>query len=309
MDILTYTLLNKKVNNINEQIKDLTNEITLYKHRVNLTIIFDELPEVFTLEFLSKYNTPFVNNSSLADMLAFYSSLNDTHAIINPMVILGNTYAIISQIIPNGDTGIDISVVTNTTFVLNALYEDNASGITDTVTPYINFVGSAGGSGGGSSESNEGKIDYIEITSGQADTHFILTMPKGALDTQESITFFNNSISQLNSTFSVNIPVYSNINSLSTIATYINSLNDTTYLQLKSAFWTQMFFTINVSALSVKGYYLGHTSPIYIYAEPDTSSVDYGYKISMMDPFSLEWTTVWLMGTTLNFNVFVNQLD
>lgn len=163
--------------------------------------------------------------------------------------------------------------------------------------------------GGGSSESNEGKIDYIEITSGPADTNFILTMPKGALDTQESITFFNNSISQLNSTFSVNIPAYSNINSLPTIATYINSLNDTTYLQLKSAFWTQMFFTINVSALSVKGCYLGHTSPIYIYAEPDTSLDNYGYRIAMLNASTMQFENIWTMSNTLNFNVFVNQLD
>ena len=127
----------------------------MYKHTITGLIAEPDTPEVdpeqVTLTFLSKYANSFASNSSLADFGASILHTEDANTIISPMIV-GNSSGInvtLYPIVANGSLSqihIFFPYSTSGNFYYQITASRNTSGITDTVTPYIQVSGGSGSS-------------------------------------------------------------------------------------------------------------------------------------------------------------------
>ena len=232
----------------------------LFQHSLDLTFYDSDANDTYpcTIKFLSKYGDAFVSSGSLGDFLTSLSSTNDSNVIISPMLtssFTDGTSLMITQLIPSSN-GVEMLITTQAGNIVNLplRFSDNTSGITDTVTPYVQVSGTSGGS---SSDTSVGGVDVIEMASTVNGTDIKLRMTFLSGELEEHKADLNAGISQINTATGLSIPLMTNLESLSNMITYLNAnvSSDTVYNQCMAGFftWVKNYSLSNVFIVSDGG--------------------------------------------------------
>lgn len=176
-------------------------------------------------------------------------------------------------------------------------------------------IGSTGSSSGnGSTDNDDNKIDFLQLrvtdTNNSVIGNVVFTIPKGYLDTQETITQTNQMITLFNTQYSLSIPAYTSINSLEEISDYLNTLSSS-YNTVAIIFYSGVIHSLKYNSLSVKGYVSGQALPVWIDSNFDSSNDSYSYSIKYINGNESSFAFLTLADSTnyTQMRIFVNDLD
>lgn len=206
----------------------------LYKHSIVVYLQGDtqeEEPSQVQFNFLSKYAEPFVTNGSLADFVTAFAAKNDFQSVIQPTLneINGTAGFYVSNIVID-DTKITLlsAVNNNINYTFGFKFVDNTSGITDTVTPYVQV---SGGSGSGSSESNA-NLFHINYEVQSNDGAFLVDKIY-ACSKQTYYSIANSAFQNIASQLGITLPTIADASSfnsaVATLVPYLNSVQQLRY--------------------------------------------------------------------------------
>ena len=167
-----------------------------------------------------------------------------------------------------------------------------------------------GGGGSVTPQPSQNNLCYLRIRDSGDAANVIFLLDRNFFDSQAVVTTLNAGITQINTLFSISIPSYVTVDSVSDIATYLRPLPDATYAAAKVVFYASLFEILSYYSISSKLFRFDNASiyPMVCQATADDQIQTYTYSIQYLDPTSspLAFTTVWDNTQTFDFHIDID---